>query len=137
QDLTRLGPVTGPDDAVLLHEVDEAGRLRVAEPHPSLDEADRRLLLTHDQLDGAPVDVVALRLAAASVHAALLADRLHEAFLEHRLALLLEEAHHLADLRLRDPRAVDADRARRAGRHEEHVAAADQLLGAVLIEDRA
>src|SRR5262249_49135851 len=99
QDLARLGAVTRSDDAVLLHEVDEARGFRVAEAHSTLDEADRRLLLADDQLDRAPVDVVTVVLAAASVHASLLADRLDEPFLEDRLALLLEEAYDVADLR--------------------------------------
>src|SRR4029453_2499298 len=90
QDLPRLGPVAGPDDAILLHEVDEARGFRVPEPHPALDEADRGLLLAHDQLDGAPIDVVAIVLAAAAVAAPLVANGLDQAFLEDRLALPLE-----------------------------------------------
>src|SRR5581483_528243 len=135
QDLPRLRAVAGADDAVLLHEIDEPGGLRVAESHPPLDEADRGLLLAHDQLDRAPVGVVALRLAAALV-AALLPHRLEQALLVHGLPLRAQEAHHLADLGLGHPGPVDAPGARRPRGHEEHVAPPEELLGAVLVEDR-
>ena len=53
-----------------------------------------------------------------------------------RLALLAQEAGQPRALLLGDVRAVQTDEARRRGRQEQHVAAAEQLLGAVAVENR-
>src|SRR6188474_3910625 len=64
QDLPRLGPLPGPDDAVLLHHVDEAGRLRIPEAQPTLKEGDGGGFLADHQIHGVPVDVVTILSAA-------------------------------------------------------------------------
>ena len=54
-----------------------------------------------------------------------------------RLALLAQEAGQPRALLLGDVRAVQADEPRRRRRQEQHVALAEQLLGAVAVENRA
>src|SRR5205085_7434691 len=61
QDFARLGAVTGAEDAVLLHHVDEARRFGIAEAHTALQKRDRALPLADDELYGVPVQVVAVR----------------------------------------------------------------------------
>ena len=56
---------------------------------------------------------------------------------EDRLALLAQEAGQPRALLLGDVRPVQADAARRGRRQEQHVALAEQLLGAVAVENRA
>src|SRR6185437_7836840 len=65
EDLARLGPLPGPDDAVLLHHVDEARRLWIAETEPALQEGDRPRPLGDDEPYRVPVHVVAVPVAAA------------------------------------------------------------------------
>src|SRR5713101_1753284 len=65
QDLARLGPLSLADDPILLHHVDEAGRLRVAQAHAPLQERDGRLPLADDEPHAVPVEVVALGAALA------------------------------------------------------------------------
>src|SRR5438093_12103238 len=43
EDLAGLGALPGADDPVLLHHVDEAGGLRIAQAHAALQERDGRL----------------------------------------------------------------------------------------------
>src|SRR5262245_65801204 len=66
QDLAGLGALARTDDPVLLHHVDEAGGLRIAEAHAPLQERDRRLSLADDQAHAVPVEVVALGAAVAT-----------------------------------------------------------------------
>src|SRR6266581_1864123 len=58
QDLPRLGPLAGTDDPVLLHHVDEACGLGVAQAQPALDEGDGGGALGDDEVHGVPVHVV-------------------------------------------------------------------------------
>jgi hypothetical protein len=53
------------------------------------------------------------------------------------LRLRLPEIHHAVDFGLGDERAVNARQRRRAGRQEQHVALAQQVLGAHHVEDGA
>ncbi len=53
-----------------------------------------------------------------------------------RLALLAQEARQPRALLLGDVRAVQPDEARRGGRQKQHVALAEQLFGAVAVENR-
>ena len=55
---------------------------------------------------------------------------------EHRLALLAQEAGQPRALLFRDVRTVQAQAARRGRRQEQHVALAEELLGAVGVENR-
>ncbi len=57
--------------------------------------------------------------------------------MELRLALAAPGVGELLDLGLVDVGALDALQARRADRREQHVALAEQRLGAVLVEDHA
>src|SRR6185369_14925115 len=56
---------------------------------------------------------------------------------EHRLALLLQEAGETRALLLTDIGAVQPETPRRRGRQKQHVALAEQLLGAVRVENGA
>src|SRR5262245_48813970 len=58
EDLAGLGALAGADDAVLLHHVDEARGLRVAQAHAALEKRDRGLALAHDEAHAVPVEVV-------------------------------------------------------------------------------
>src|SRR5215471_4989379 len=64
EDLPRLRPLAGADDMVLLHHVDEARGLRIAETEPPLQERDGRRTLGDDEVHRVPVDVVALAAVA-------------------------------------------------------------------------
>ena len=78
------------------------------------------------------VEVVLLDLDAVGRRLLLGGDRL----VVGRLALLAQEAGEPRALLLGDVRAVQADEARRGRRQEQHVALAEQLLGAVAVENR-
>src|SRR5438477_7034668 len=69
QDLARLGALAGADDPVLLHHVDEARGLGIAEAHAALQERDGPLPLADDQAHAVPVEVVAVGAAVALVTA--------------------------------------------------------------------
>src|SRR6266542_330905 len=133
QDLPRLGSVAGTDDPVLLHHVDEARGLGIAEAEPPLEEGDGGGALGDDEVHGVPVHVVAV-LALAAREGPLLVQ-LH--LLVHRRALSSQKLADRLDLVVGDPGAVHAHLARAAGRHEDHVAAPQELLGAVAVEDGA
>ena len=60
-----------------------------------------------------------------------------DGFVVRRLALLAEEAGQPRALLLGDVRTVDPHEARRRRRQEQHVAAPEELLGAVAVEDGA
>src|SRR5919106_5962737 len=73
QDLAGLGALARADDPVLLHHVDEAGGLRVAQAHPPLQKGNRRRPLADHEPYAVPVELVALRAvpavaARAAVH---------------------------------------------------------------------
>src|ERR1700722_6635371 len=106
----------------------------------ALDEAGRSLALAADQRDRAVVELVA-RAAALAVaaearrHLALLVFR--DLFdISRRSAVILQEAHDTLDFFVSDERSVDALDTAAAG-HVEHVATAEQLLGAAFAEDGA
>src|SRR5439155_18217782 len=104
EDLAGLGAVAGADDPVLLHHVDEARGLRVAEAHAALEERDGRLVLADHEVHGVPVEVIAL--GGVALDDVLLA-RQHDLLVDGR-ALAPEEVAHRADLLVGDPRAVHA-----------------------------
>ena len=64
-------------------------------------------------------------------------DLLEQVLAQLGLALARPEARERLDLRLVDVGALDALQPRGADRREEHVALAEQRLGAVLVEDHA
>src|SRR5262249_6328442 len=87
-DLARLGAVTGTEDPVLLHHVDEARGFRISQPHAPLQERDRPLALADDEVDGVPVEIVAIFRVAAFDAFGL--GRQHD-LLVHRGALRAQE----------------------------------------------
>src|SRR5215831_14915604 len=102
EDLARLGALAGPDDVVLLHHVDEARSLRIAEAEAPLQERDGRGTLGDDEVHRVPVDVVALPAATPTV-------LLHHGQLDllvDRRALLAQELADGLDLVVGDPAAV-------------------------------
>src|SRR5215467_4299219 len=131
--LPGLRPLAGADDVVLLHHVDEARGLGIAEAEPPLQKRDGRRALGDDEVHRVPVDVVTLGASAAPV-------LLHHGQLDllvHRGALLAQELADGLHLVVGDPAAVHPRLARGARRHEDHVPAAEELLGAVAVEDGA
>src|SRR5215831_6109209 len=102
EDLARLRALAGPDDVVLLHHVDEARSLRIAEAEAPLQERDGRGTLGDDEVHRVPVDVVALPAATPTV-------LLHHGQLDllvDRRALLAQELADGLDLVVGDPAAV-------------------------------
>src|SRR5262249_59372389 len=105
EDLARLGTLAGANDPVLLHHVDEARGLRIAEAHAALEERDRSLALADDEADAVPVEVVALGLVAALGAGTVVGRQLD--FLVHGRALLAQELADGLDLLVGDPGAMD------------------------------
>src|SRR6185436_3461908 len=128
------GALAGADDPVLLHHVDEARGLRIAEAHAALQERDGPLALADDQPHTVPVEIVALGAIATS--AAVGIGRQHDLLVDG-LALLAQELADALDLLVGDPRAVHAHLLVGPRRHVDHVAPPEQLLGAVAVEHRA
>src|ERR1700759_3106949 len=127
------------DQAVFLHSLDQARGAVVADPKLTLQVGRRGLLALRDDLDRLAIElglgiVPARRLAVDQIAAVL-------RFLRDRLdvigrALLAPMLGDRADFLVTDERSVDADDLLAAG-HVEHVALPQQLLGALLAEDRA
>src|SRR6185369_5141217 len=134
QDFPRLAALWGAEEAVALHHVDEAGGAGEADPHAALEEAGGSLALGDDQTGGLVIEVVVVVVVAASA-ARSVVGRLEDVWIQLGLALLLEPADEARGLLLRDVGAVETDDPRGAGRHHEHVALAEELLRADLIED--
>src|SRR5262249_23319338 len=141
QDLALTGGVGLAHDAFLLHALHERSRPVVADLQPALDVAGRSFAVAHDHLHRLLVEVAALALA----HAAGIEDRIAVLVLVVRRgdglevlrrALRFEMADDLLDLLVRAKRSVHAADASAAG-HVEHVALAEQLLGALLAQNRA
>src|SRR5262249_53959347 len=128
----------GGHHALLLHALDDAGGAVVADLQVALDEARRGLALAADQGHRLVVELVAGARALALLEGA--GRRVlvlgHVLDIDGLAAALLEEAPHLLPLLSADEGAVHAGDAA-AARHVEHVAAAQELLGAALAEDGA
>src|SRR5881409_1157908 len=135
EDLPRLCPLAGADDPVLFHHVDEAGRLWVAQAHAALQERDRRLALADDEPHAVPVEVVAIGAAVAPGVGVALRRQVH--FLVDRGALRAQELADALDLLVGQPRAVHAHLLVGARGDVDHVAASEELLGAVAVEHGA
>src|SRR5262249_53579097 len=140
QDFALADVVGGADDAFGLHALDQAGGAVVADLQIALHEAGRGLALARDQRDRLVVEIVARAAALAVAAEADFARRrlagLGRAVGVRRLALALEEGADLLDLGVGHERPVAARDAPAAG-HVEHVALAEQLLGAGLAQNRA
>src|SRR3954464_10995888 len=139
QNLAAADMVGGADDAVLLHPLDQPRGIVVADAELALEVGGRGLLALRYRLHRLAVElrlgiVLAGRLTLEHVAAVL-------RFLGDRLdifgpALRLPEFGDGANLLVGDERAVDPGDLLAAG-HVEHVALAEQLLGALLTEDGA
>src|SRR5690606_29797357 len=131
EDFTLAGVVRGADDALLLHALDERGRLVIADLQAALDVAGRALLVAQDNRDGLVVKISALRAERALVeHRTVLALFLFrgDGFEIIGRTLRFQMAHDLLDFGVRAERAVDATDAS-AARHVEHVALTEKLFG--------
>src|SRR6185437_13037829 len=132
--------VGGADHAFRFHALDDAGGAVVADLQVALDEAGGRLALAAHQRHRLVVELIAraaaLAVAAEEVAAFLLVVLGDLLDIDRLAAVLFEEAHHTLDLLVGDERAVHAGDAA-AALHVEHVAAAQQLLGAGLAQDGA
>src|SRR5690606_1720409 len=126
------------DDAFLLHALDQRGGLVIADGEAALDVGGRGLPVGKNDVDGLVVELVA-RAATAIFECGgrielllILGDRIKIV----RSALRLEVAYHGFDLAVRNERAVETPDAA-AACHVEHVAIAQELLGALLAQNRA
>src|SRR3954466_5208667 len=129
--------VGSTDHPFFLHPLDQPRGIIVADAQLALEVGGRSLLALGDDLDGLAEHlrlgiVLADRLAVEDVAAILrlFGDRLDII----RMTLPAPEIGHLAHLLVGDEGAVDA-RDLLAARHVEHVALAEQLLGALLAEN--
>src|SRR5665213_2888787 len=135
QDLALADVIGAADDAFGLHPLDDAGGPVIADLEVALHEARRGLAITADQRDRLVVERVAgIAAVAAGIDVERCLDVLGDLVEIDRLAVALEEGDDVLDLLVADERPVDAGDAAAAG-HVEHVAAAEQLLGAALAED--
>ncbi len=127
-------PSDGPMRPSLLHLVDDPGRPGVAELEPPLEVGGRGLAGVEDELDGLLVALVLLPVVLPGVVGVAL-DDLDDALVVGRRALALDELDQPPDLGDGDVGAVEADEAREVGRQEEHVAHAQELVGADGVDD--
>src|SRR5262245_20808148 len=141
ENLALSGCVGCGNDPFLLHALDQARSLVVADLKPTLDIARRHLLVAQNDLDRLIIELVARAtleaafgptLAAASLVLGLLGDTVNI----FGRALGLEMADDLLDLILGDEGRMEAGNAPAAG-HIEHVALTEQLLGTLLAENGA
>src|SRR5690606_4091770 len=123
------------DDALLLHPLDELGRLVVSDAELPLDVADRAVSGLGDTCDRAVVERI---VAAAAFHLApgFVLPRLEDLLVVDRPALLAQVVAESLDLVLADVGAVHAVQVAGARRDHQHVAHAEQVLGALAAEDR-
>src|SRR5262245_45907830 len=126
ENLARLGALAGAEDPVLLHHVDEARGLRIAEAHAALEERDGPRALADHEPHAVPVEVVALGAVTAGSARVVVGRQLD--FLVHGAALLAQELADGFDLLVGDPGSVHARQLVGPRRHEDHVAAAEELL---------
>src|SRR6185312_15273844 len=130
--------VGGPDEALVLHTLDERGGAVIAYAEPPLDIAGRGLSVPEHDGHGLVVELVAglaVFLSALAV-LVLVVVLFGDGFEIGGHALLLEVTHYLLHLVVGHQRAVHAHDPATA-RHIEHVALAEQLLGALLAENGA
>ena len=138
QDFTRFRAVARADDAAIFQFVHNARGAAVAEAQAALQQRDARLLFAADDFDALLDDFLVL------VNAALIAKAGHrfgkllvDFDFVTRLALFGDEINNQLNFLVRDERALCAYGLRRVDRKIEHVAAAEEALGAGHVEDRA
>src|SRR5262249_54344589 len=141
QDFTLAGVIGLPDDTLFLHSFHERGSAVIPDLQPTLDVAGRSLAIAHDDGHGLLIEVGALALT----HSGRIENGLAVLILvlgrRHclevlRRSLRLEVPDDFFDLFIGAERPVDAADAAASG-HVEHVALAEQLLGALLAQDCA
>src|SRR5262245_54015361 len=135
ENLALPGCVRCGNDPFLLHALDQARCLVVADLKAALHIARRHLLVAQNDLDGLIIELIAraaleAALAGAVATTAFLLGLLGDALDIFGRALGLEMANDLLDLVLGDEGRVKTADAAAAG-HVEHVALAEQLLGAL------
>src|SRR5690606_30039016 len=127
--------VGSADDALALHALDDARGAVIADLQVTLHEAGRSLPFPTDNGDRLVVELVAALgfVAAGKPRGGLLLAR--DVLDIGRAALLFKEPDHRFDLGIAHERAVNAGDPAALG-HVEHVALAEELLGALLAQDR-
>src|SRR3569833_411518 len=136
EDFALAGVVRLTDDAFLLHAFHDRSRAIIADLQAALDIARRSLAIACDNLHSLLIEVggvTGLPHAGAVKYriAVLVLVGLRDLFEVLGHALRLEMAHDLLDFVIRHERPMHAADAATAG-HVEHVALAEQLLGALL-----
>src|SRR2546423_5089178 len=136
EDGARARAVGLADEALAFERVEDGGGATVADAEAALKDGGRGALHLAADTERLLEQLVAL--AACAVRARGLFLRLCDGLVVDGLAALrLDVRDDLADLVLVEVRAVHAQKARRTGREEEHVAATEELLRAVRVNDRA
>src|SRR5919106_1552410 len=139
QDAARLRALVAGNDPAPLQHVDQAPRARVADAQPALEQRDGGGLSLDDDLDR-PVEegiLVRVEVLVALLPVPGRLRRLEQRLVQVLLALapgLLDEE---SDLVLGDESALDALETGGPERLEEHVALAEEALGATAVEDHA
>src|SRR5215831_1337500 len=141
QNFAFAGVIGLADDAFLFQPLHQRGGAVVADLKPALDVGGRGLAVAFHDSDGLLVEIAAFGKPHAGriEYGAVLAlfgvagGDLLEIF---GVALRLQMTHDLLDFVVRDEGTVNAPDAAAAG-HVEHVALAEQLLGALLAQDGA
>src|SRR5689334_5576854 len=133
-DFTGFRSVRGTDDAVPFHLFYHTSGAIITYAKPPLNHGNRGLLGLGYELHGLIVHLIVFVLAAgAALHLFLGFEDLGAVA---RLRLPADELDDLFDLLVGDEGAVDAREPRRPGREEQHIAFAQQALGADRVEDR-
>src|SRR5262245_28206959 len=136
---SRLGALVAGDDAAPFEHVDEPAGTRVADPQAALEERRRGGLGLDDDLDRAVEERVFVGVELL-VRIRVLGWRLgglEERWIEFLLPLCAALLDDQRDLLLADVGTLDALQPRGAERLEEHVALAEEALGAALVDDHA
>ena len=135
QHLPRLRALVPRHDPTPLEHVDQPPGAGVADPQPPLDERDGRRLVLGDEADRILEHRIVVGVQRSRVRG--LRARLEQLLLERGLGLAAARGHDLRRLGLRDERALHALELGRPERLVEHVALAEERLGAVHVEDHA
>ena len=139
--LAWLGALVAADHGAPLEHVDEPPGARVAQAQAALEHRRRRRAHLDAEADRVLEQGVLVGAEAVVGDAGggllVVLDLVEQVLAQLGLALAAPERRQRLDLRLVDVGALDALQPRRADRREEHVALAEQRLGAVAVEDHA
>src|SRR5262245_45948953 len=134
QHLARLPTGAGRDEPFRLHHVDHPRRVPEAYSQLPLQVRYRYLAAADNDPRGLVIEFVFVELQAINGRLLVFGrDRI----VEDRPALFAEEARQPCALLLGDVRTMKPDAPRRGRRQKQHVALAEQLLGAVAVENGA